>query len=621
MTCEVRILFSLFPKKKPNHSIKMNASRANGSKPQSTRARPVPKTPLSKRATSPPTKQKIKEPTPRSRSTPKQAYSPPPKTKPNVNSKKIEYEHKTPESKINHYQKELNKIEKKSAIEGEQLKREIEEMQSLIDNGMQPESVQKEISLLQKQRDDLKRQIAERNRNQNEMADITKEYNDLEAQLDSLRNVKLKSEEEMTRIMAVNDVLLEHMKNSPKYASFKENAKLRIEKRRLTEKLLQCSEDICQQRGFRAKSSLIDSTGEVPTQESLKQAILENEKSESLRLDLLTKISQIKIQREKELFEAFRREASDAFSQYESSKNEIVQLEQKEELLQNELSHLQSTSRSDISFDEIKAIKNQYRQAREEYINVQQEYHKNLVWELQLRIENETNQLRQNAANQINEMKNEQSKLRETFLSLQDAYNVALANDDDTITVNGSVMSIEKAQNEIDRIQKEFGNITEQIEQISSEEAKKEIDLTDQEYHEMQDISSTINKWISDLHLSTLQSQSKEEALRSQIDILNRKSKNQSINYEHEMSLILEKAQKESQRLNEQLADSKRRLRELDVMLGAPDTDDVSLEQRFQSIQERIAALLDDSDDSSMKLDRLEEDLKAELERLKATKK
>ena len=81
MTCEVRILFSLFPKKKPNHSIKMNASRANGSKPQSTRARPVPKTPLSKRATSPPTKQKIKEPTPRSRSTPKQTYISPEQSK------------------------------------------------------------------------------------------------------------------------------------------------------------------------------------------------------------------------------------------------------------------------------------------------------------------------------------------------------------------------------------------------------------------------------------------------------------------------------------------------------------------------------------------------------------
>lgn len=601
----------------------MNQSRQINVKPNSTRARPVPKSPITRRAKSPPTKQQLKEQNaPRSRSTPKQGFSSPTKTKQaSSSSKKSESELKASEERIKNYQKEILKIEKNSSLEYEQLKKEIEEMQSLLNSGVQLDTVQKEITSLQQQRDELKEEIAERNRNQSELADITNEYNTLEEQLETLQTDKIHFEEEMTRIMAINDVLLEHMKNSPKYSAYKENARLRNEKRALTEKLQRCSEDICQQRSFRAKTSANFINEEVPSTQSLKKALQENEANEIQRQDLLNKIAQIKEQRQRELFDAFRNEAEQAYAELESSKNEISQLEQKEKQLQSELSHLQSTSKTDISIQDLQTTKAQYRQAREDYINAQQEYHKNLVWELQLRIENETNQLRQKAAAQINGMKAEQEKLKESFLSLQNAYNKAFTDNEDTVVINGSEMPIEEAQNEIDRIQKLFGHKIEEIQKVSSDEAKKELELADQEFREMQEISADINKWISDLHLSSLQSQSREEALRSQIDILNRRLKHPSLNYEHEMAALLERAQGDSQKLNDQLADSKRRLRELDVMLGAPDNDDVSLEQRFQSIQERIAALLDDSDDSPMKLDRIEKDLRDQLAQLKSKKK
>lgn len=601
----------------------MNQSRQIGNKSTSTRSRPVPKSPITRRARSPPTKQQLKEQNvPRSKSTPKQGFSSPQKSKQiTSSSKKSESELKASEERIKNYQKEIIKIEKNSTIECERLKREIQEMQSLLNSGIQLGNVQKEIASLQKQRDELKEEIAEQNRNQSEITDITNEYNDLEEQLELLQTDKLHFEEEMIRIMAINDVLLEHMKNSPKYSAYKENARLRNEKRILTEKLQRCSEDICQQRSFRAKTSATFVNDEIPSSQALKKALQETETNENQRQELLNKIAKIKEQRQKELFDAFRNEAEQAYAEFETSKSEISQLEQKEKQLKNELSNLQSTSKTDVSVQELQATKAQYRQAREDYINAQQEYHKNLVWELQLRIENETNQLRQKASTQINGMKAEQSKLKESFLALQNAYNKAFTDNEDFVKLNGSEIPIDDAQNEIDKIQNLFGHINEDIQKVSSEEAKKELELADQEFREMQEISADINKWISDLHLSSLQSQAREEALRSQIDILNRRLRHPSLNYEHEMSLLLERAQGDSQKLNDQLADSKRRLRELDVMLGAPDNDDVSLEQRFQSIQERIAALLDDYDDSPMKLDRIEQDLREELSKLKSKKK
>ncbi|OHT13333.1 hypothetical protein TRFO_16536 [Tritrichomonas foetus] len=602
----------------------MISPRSNITRTSSTKTRPVPKSPITKRAASPQTKLKSSQAADRSaqraKSTPKSALVSSAKTRNSSNlAKKNEIEIRASEDRIRNYQKELAKVEKNSQQECERLKREIQEMQSKINSGAQIEQMQKEIASLQKQRDELKEEIAERNRNQSEIADITNEYENLENQLETLQNDKLHFEEEITRIMAINDVLLEHMKSSPKYAAYKENARLRNEKRTLTEKLQRYSEDICQQRSFRAKSSIQFVDNEIPTTQALQKALQENEAAENQRQDLLNKISQLKDQRQKELFEAFKHEANQAYLDYDASKNEVLQLEQREKQLKNELSHLMSTSsKSDISLQELQATKTQYRQAREEYINAQQDYHKNLVWELQLRIENETNKIRQEAAAKINKMKSDQEKLKEKFLNLQEAYNKSLSNDEDFVAIGNSLSPIEEVRDEIDKIQMQFGQLGFEIQKVSSEEAKKEIELADQEFREMQEISGEINKWISDLHLSSIQSQSREEALRSQIDVLNRRLKHPSLNYEHEMNNLLERAQNDAQNLNSQLADSKQRLKELDVMLGAPDNDDVSLEQRFQSIQERISALLDDTDDSPMKLDRIEQDLKDELAKLKA---
>ena len=604
------------------------------SRTSSAKTKAVPKTPLLQRAASPQSKNwNFHGSFQRAKSTPRRTTSPATNSREKVGfkanpGKKGEMEIKASEDRIKNYQKEIAKVEKSTALEYERLKKEMQEMQNQIRES-QNEGLQREIETLQRQRDQLKEEISQRNRNRNEVADITSEFEDLEAQLIKLQNDKIAYEEEIIRIMAINDVLLENMQESPKYASYMENARLRNEKRNLTEKLLRVSEDVCQQRNFRAKTSVqflnnqkeSNNNNELPNAMDLKRALQENQEAENQRQDLLNKIAKAKEQRNKELYEAFKNEAIQAYADIDASKNELAQLEQREKQLMAELAQLQASAKVDIPIQELQATKAQYRQAREEYINTQQEYHKNLVWELQLRIENETNQLRQNATNKINEMKAQQSKLKEHFLSLQNEYNKALVRDDDFVQINNSSLPIDEVRNEIDRVQNSFGQIGEEIQRAASEEAKKELELADQEFIEMQEISADINKWISDLHLSSLQSQSREEALRSQIDVLNRRTKHPNLNYEQEMSAILEKAQNESQKLNIQLDDSKRRLRELDVMLGAPDNDDVSLEQRFQSIQDRIAALLDDSDDTAMKLDRVEKDLREELAKLKKANK
>jgi hypothetical protein len=165
---------------------------------------------------------------------------------------------------------------------------------------------------------------------------------------------------------------------------------------------------------------------------------------------------------------------------------------------------------------------------------------------------------------------------------------------------------------EVARLQESFGQISDEIETVASEGARNERVLLEKEMDEIGSIQTEVKKFTSDTQLKALSAQARFEAFEKQIAILKRNGT------ARDMAEAIAEEARERDQMDGKMQDALRKLREIDRMLGGDDAD-LHLDARFQSIQERIAAVLEDVDSATLRA--REQELKARLHELKVAKR
>jgi hypothetical protein len=305
--------------------------------------------------------------------------------------------------------------------------------------------------------------------------------------------------------------------------------------------------------------------------------------------------------RSERVYEATEQETRAKLSECDELENEIRKLTERKAQLKEELDRLSLPPPGELSTERlIEVARSDLRDARAEFDRQQLELFENRIVELQLRVENQTMELRRDQLRRINQAKQAQNEIRERFLPLQEQYNHAMCQDHEFAETD-----------ELERLQASYGEICDQIESIASEGARAERRLLESEMEEIQVIHAEIKKFTSDTQLKTLASRARFEALERQISILKQNGSARDMN-----EAIAEEAHRREE-MNAVMQESLRKLRELDQMLGNDDAD-LLLDARFRSIQERIAAILEDVDPATLK--KREQDLRARLHELRRTR-
>jgi hypothetical protein len=408
-------------------------------------------------------------------------------------------------------------------------------------------------------------------------AGILEEFNQQKRELEEILRERTDLEDRLTRATAVNSVLLERMADSSRAAAYLENARLRREKRELMDALYAYSSDILVMENF-APASI--------------QPLVQ----------LGAELRGARRARSERLFDLVRAQTLARLSESDSVESELQDLTERKSQLKKELEKLALPQPGEMSSERlIEDAKRELRDVRAESLHLQLELFETRVIGLQMRIESETMQLRRTQLERINRLKQTQNELKEKFLPLQEEWNQAMCR-------NGEFEQIE----ELERLQASFGQTCDQIESIASDGARAERDLLTREMDEIQGIHAEIKKFTSDTQLRTLASQARFEALERQISILKQSGSTRDMN-----EAIAEEARQRDQ-LNAVMQESLRKLKELDQLLGNDDTD-LPLDARFQSIQERIAVILEEVDPPT--LTAREQKLKSRLNQLRRAHK
>ena len=451
-----------------------------------------------------------------------------------------------------------------------------------------------QITQLKTQRDRLKAELEEKQSHSSAERENLEEYEFLRKRLTSLRDTNDHLEDEITKAMAVNSILIERLGDSPRVAAYKENSRLRNEKRRILKETLKCSCDLLVERVSSLKpGECVEVVGDLKT---LRE---ERAKMVDRRREIDNKFDEIWQARDKKLFDGIRVAALDSFVAYDQGRSEFEELVQRERELKQESKRLRNASEEAMSEYMIQDAKNELRNCQSDLLKVQYDIFTSRVYEVQLRFENEVMQARREALGKIKALKAKQDVSRAKYLGLLKSYNETLS--------HGKGIEEPKGMAELEA---EFGNLDAEIQRHRAREAQTELEIEEREFEDMQNCSDEIMRWISDQHLTCLASQARFEALEKQIKVLKENGGDKG------MQQLIAAETEESNHLNAMLIDASNRLRALDVMMGGEDSDDVPLDARFQSIQERIATILE-SDEPMAKLNAREQELREKLMRLK----
>jgi DNA repair exonuclease SbcCD ATPase subunit len=262
-------------------------------------------------------------------------------------------------------------------------------------------------------------------------------------------------------------------------------------------------------------------------------------------------------QRSLRITESARRQAVAKLSEIERLEAEISELVEREAQLKKEL----ESSSDDRSLRDCKL---QLMDVRAKSLTLQQELHESVLAELQLRFENEVMRLRRDAADRISELRANQDEVRNKFRALQDEWNSAQKNEEEF-----------READELARLDRLFGELAAEIETVAREEARSKTEVTEREIEEIHRMGTGVKKWAADVHAMALAA--------------------------HARCLAFEKQGQKDEEVRQRdvataaLDDLLKRLRELDGMLGGLRRD-VELEERFQSIRERVVVVLDEQE-------------------------
>ena len=456
-----------------------------------------------------------------------------------------------------------------------------------------------QIQQLIVQRDKLKSELEDRQSHSSAESENLEEYEFLRKRLESLTATTDHLEDEITKAMAINSILIERMGDAPRVNAYRENSRLRNEKRRILNESLKISCDLLAERAYSLKQMSFSEVGG-----DLQQLKDERGKAIQKKEETEAKLEKIISERHKKLFDAIRVAALDSFAEYDQARSELERLTEREKELKMERKRLRkATSEEAMSEYMIEDAKNELRNCQSDLLRIQYDIYNTRAYEVQLKYENEVMRARRAANGKIDVMKAKRDKLKARFLELQLAYNEKLTRGKDIDRPPG-----------MDQVETEFATLDSDIQKCISEEAHAELGIEEREFEEMQGCNEDIMKWISDQHLACLASQARYEALERQITVL------QNNGGDRGMQDLIAAETEENEHLNAVLVDSNNRLRALDVMMGGEDSDEIALDARFQSIQERIATILQ-SDEPVSKLNAKEQELRETLNRLKRNRK
>ena len=456
------------------------------------------------------------------------------------------------------------------------LEQEIKEMEAKLKNETE---LHEQITQLKEQRDKLKSELEEKQNHSSAERENLEEYEFLRKRLTALRDTNDHLEDEVTKAMAINSILIERLG-------------------RILKESLKCSCDLLVERVSSLKpGECVEVVGDL---KSLRE---ERARMEERRREVEKRFDEIWKSRDEKLFNGIRVAALDSFVVYDQGRSELEELVARERELKQESKRLRNASEEAMSEYMIQDAKNELRNCQSDLLKVQYDIFNSRVYEVQLKFENEVMRIRREAAAKIKALKAKQEVSRGKYLGLLKVYNETLS--------HGKGIEEPKGMAELEA---EFSGLDAEIQKNRASEAQAELEIEEKEFEGMQDCNEDIMKWISDQHLACLASQARYEALEKQITVLKENGGDKG------MQELIAAETEESNHLNAVLVDSSNRLRALDVMMGGEDSDDVALDARFQSIQERIATILE-SDEPVSKLNAREQELRERLMRLKRNRK
>jgi hypothetical protein len=354
------------------------------------------------------------------------------------------------------------------------------------------------------------------------------EYDSAKQELVGLISWRHVLQDKLAVAVAVNSVLVERLGSEPRSTAYEENRKLRILKHDLMDSFYSRSEDILIFQNFSENSAA--RLGEV---------------FESNRA--------ARRQRSLRIAESARGQAVAKLSEIERFKAEIPGLVERQAQLKKEL----ESSWDDRSLEDCKVG---LMDVHAKSVRLQQELHESVLAELQLRFENEVIRLRRDAAARISRIRASQEEVRTKFRALQDEWNLAQKNEEEFAGTE-----------ELGRLDTLFGELAAEIETVAGEEARDEGHVMKREMEEIHGVGIGVKKWAADLHTMALAARARCLALENQ------GQKNEEMKQRDVATAALDGLLK--------------RLGELDSMLGGR-SGNVSLEERFQSIHERVVVVL-----------------------------
>jgi hypothetical protein len=426
------------------------------------------------------------------------------------------------------------------------------------------------------ERSDLQAEIRELQRTQKRNPRLT-EYIQIQTRLSDLISDGDRLEDELAQSLALNSILVERISSRDRVKAYRDNQNLRNKKLELFQEIHQYSEETAFLANFRRDTSRTQS--EIPDARKSYRA------ADKQRLEIRSKLGNAKAERHRIMINHITSLFSETADDIE---REISELRQREAELDSP-----RWSRGDGSDGGFLDASLELREFQCEILKLEQQLGAARMEEMELRYENEALELRQNTVPQIDRLKSDQIGIRDRFLRVQLHWN-------DSMCQHEHIFENE----ELGELEERFSELSDQVESIIAEEAEAERELLDREYDETQHLDAEIRKMIADQDVAVLASQARLEALKLELGV------------DEDLEFDVDNAAEEVAQLNAAQASAEDGVQSLNVMLRGELGDELSRDEKFESIRDRIRVCLQ-PDRPLTELNRLERQLRERIQRLR----
>lgn len=447
---------------------------------------------------------------------------------------------------------------KKMAMKNKKLQKEYEQAQRLTEN--ETESIQAEIN-------DLKK----KDQTQQEIEELKKHVETLQAEKEDILALIAQASQDL------NDIQDDEARKAP-VLSGEDIVALTHEGQRLRDELalLKAERRKLEDEMVKARATNFVLSSKLPNAEEYAQ-------NSELRLTKISLMNQLQSLKEEILLQkSFRSKAShlnilpttdektenQLISQYKQGvrTNELLQNQRKalqesllatqkrrDELVFSNLAKISTETAEQIEQNllaELEQVSDDYHNEKLRALKEQQRQQANALQLLRYQTDLEIMSLRKTAANNAKLNKNNKSSPRQS-----------------------------KVQNE-------------KLRQDAAEESRKEIEIMEKEIHALEQHNQDVTQWVDEMRADACEYKAKSAAFQKQISILNSKIKNNKVDVDAALQEEIEKVSSENQKLRMEYDNAMWQLKELDVLMGGEDDEDLTQEERFASIEEKMNAFV-----------------------------